>query len=140
MSTPRSAAPATIAVASGCSEARSTAATKVSSSASENPSAGSTSVRAGAPLVIVPVLSSTTVSSLWAVSSASASRIRMPAVAPLPVATVIDSGVASPNAQGQAMISTDTAATSAKTNAGGGPASSHATKAQMATAMTAGTK
>ena len=75
----------------------------------------------GLPLVIVPVLSRTTVSSLCAVSSASAERIRMPAVAPLPVPTVIDSGVARPSAHGQAMISTDTAATRAKTTAGGGP-------------------
>ena len=56
---------------------------------------------------MVPVLSSTMVSSLCAVSSASAERIRMPAWAPFPVPTMIDSGVARPSAQGQAMISTD---------------------------------
>ena len=61
------------------------------------------------PSVIVPVLSRTIVSSLCAVSSASAERIRTPFSAPLPVPTMIDSGVASPSAHGQAMISTDTA-------------------------------
>ena len=55
---------------------------------------------------MVPVLSSTTVSSLCAVSSASADRIRIPARAPLPVPTWMDSGVARPSAHGQAMIST----------------------------------
>ena len=80
-----------------------------------------TSVRAGLPAVMVPVLSSTIVSSLCAVSRASAERIRMPAWAPLPVPTMIDSGVARPSAHGQAMISTATAETSASVNAGGGP-------------------
>jgi hypothetical protein len=63
---------------------------------------------------MVPVLSSTTVSSLCAVSSASAERIRIPARAPLPVPTWIDSGVARPSAHGQAMISTAIADTSAR--------------------------
>jgi len=137
---PRSRAPATIAVASGCSEDASTAATRANRSSGVNPSTGRTSVRAGAPFVMVPVLSSTTMSSLCAVSKASAERIRMPFVAPLPVATVIDIGVARPRAHGQAMISTDTAATRAKMNAGGGPTSTQATKVQMAMAITAGTK
>jgi hypothetical protein len=97
-------------------------------------------VRIGAPLVMVPVLSSTTVFSLWAVSSASAERIRMPLAAAFPVATVIESGVARPSAQGQAMISTATAATRANTPAGGGPKTHHAAKVQIAIAMTAGTK
>ncbi len=55
-----------------------------------------TSVRAGSPRVIVPVLSSTMVLSLWAVSSDSADRIRMPCSAPLPVETMIDSGCRQP--------------------------------------------
>ena len=54
--------------------------------------------------------------------------------------TVIDMGVASPRAQGQAMISTDTAATSAKMNTGGGPTSTQATKVHTAITITAGTK
>ena len=44
---------------------------------------------------------------------ASAERMRVPFSAPLPVPTMIDSGVARPRAQGQAMISTATAATRA---------------------------
>ncbi len=42
-------------------------------------------------------------------SMADASRNRMPSVAALPVATMIDIGVARPSAQGHAMINTDTA-------------------------------
>ena len=64
----------------------------------------------------------------------------MPCAAPLPVPTVIDMGVASPRAQGQAMISTDTAATSAKMNTGGGPTSTQATKVHTAITITEGTK
>ena len=137
---PRSLAPVTMADASGCSEDASTAATSVRSSCGENPGAGSTSVSEGAPLVMVPVLSSTTVSSLCAFSSASAERIRMPFVAPLPVPTVIDMGVARPSAHGQAMISTDTVATSAKIRAGGGPTIAQTAKVQIAIMITAGTK
>ena len=64
----------------------------------------------------------------------------MPCSAPLPVPTVIDIGVARPSAQGQAMISTETAATSANTNAGDGPTSSQIAIVQTAMMMTAGTK
>ena len=46
-------------------------------------------------------------------SSASASRTRMPSCAPRPMPTMIDIGVARPSAQGQAMISTATALSSA---------------------------
>ena len=60
-------------------------------------------VTTGVPWVMVPVLSRTTVSMLWAVSRASADLIRMPFVAPLPVPTIIAVGVASPSAQGQEM-------------------------------------
>ena len=73
-------------------------------------------------------------------SSASASRISTPACAPRPVATMIDIGVASPSAQGQAMISTLTAATKrvaerrARARTRARPA-----KASTATAITAGT-
>ena len=54
-------------------------------------------------------------------SSASASLISTPACAPRPVAVMIDIGVARPSAQGQAMISTETAETMAKTMRGSGP-------------------
>ena len=56
---------------------------------------------------MVPVLSSTTVSMLCAVSSASADLIKIPFAAPLPVPTIIAVGVASPNAHGQEMTRTD---------------------------------
>ena len=95
---------------------------------------------AGLPAVMVPVLSSTMVSSLCAVSSASAERISMPARAPLPVPTMIDSGVASPSAHGQAMISTATADTSASVNAGAGPTTNQTTNVAIAMTITTGTK
>ena len=58
---------------------------------------------------------------LRAASSASAFRISTPAVAPRPVPTMIDIGVANPNAHGHAMISTATAFTSAYASRGCGP-------------------
>src|SRR5450759_1245884 len=61
-------------------------------------------------------------------------------VAPLPVATMIDMGVARPRAQGQAMINTDTAAISAWANLGSGPKKYQTTNATRAMAITAGTK
>ena len=76
--------------------------------ASPNPGAAITSVRAGLPQVIVPVLSSTIVSRRRAACSASPPRKRMPCSAPLPIPTVSDVGVARPSAHGQAMISTVT--------------------------------
>ena len=72
-----------------------------------------TETSCGLPSVSVPVLSTTSVSTLRSTSIASAFRNSTPAVAPLPVATMIDIGVARPSAQGQAMISTATALTSA---------------------------
>ena len=66
----------------------------------------------GLPSVSVPVLSTTSVSTFSMRSSASAFLISTPACAPRPTPTMIDIGVASPSAQGQAMISTATAATS----------------------------
>ena len=62
----------------------------------------------GLALVRVPVLSRTTVVSLWAASRASPPLMRMPDSAPLPVPTIIEVGVASPIAHGQAMIRTAT--------------------------------
>ena len=72
-----------------------------------------TAVTVGLPSVSVPVLSTTSVSTFSIRSSASAFLIRTPACAPRPTPTMIDIGVARPSAQGQAMISTATAATSA---------------------------
>ena len=53
---------------------------------------------------------------------------------------MIDIGVASPSAQGQAMISTATAFTSAWVSRGGGPKVAHTTKVAAAASTTAGTK
>ena len=64
------------------------------------------SVTTGLPWVIVPVLSNTTVFTLWAISSASPDLIRMPFSAPLPVPTIIATGVARPSAQGQEITRT----------------------------------
>ena len=59
---------------------------------------------------MVPVLSSTTVVTRPAISSAWASLIRIPSSAPRPLATRIAVGVASPKAQGQATTNTATVA------------------------------
>ena len=104
----RSSAASTIMRAIGCSLPRSSEA--ASRSISMPPV---TLVMRGLPSVSVPVLSITSVSTFSSRSSASALRIRIPAAAPRPTPTMIDIGVASPSAQGQAMISTDTAAISA---------------------------
>ena len=73
-------------------------------------------------------------------SSASACLTRTPSRAPRPVATMIEMGVASPRAQGHAMMRTETAATTAYASDGLGPNASHAQNATTAMAMTAGTK
>ena len=65
-----------------------------------------TAVTAGLPWVMVPVLSSTTAVRRRACSRASPLEIRMPSSAARPVPTMTAVGVASPRAQGQAMIST----------------------------------
>ena len=70
------------------------------------------SVTANSPVVTVPVLSNTTAVSPRTRWSASLDLKRIPFSAPRPMPTVIDIGVARPSAQGQAMISTETAATS----------------------------
>ena len=77
------------------------------------PGAGSTWTTLGRPSVSVPVLSTTSVSTFSMRSRASASRISTPCCAPRPTPTMMDIGVASPSAQGQAMMSTATAAISA---------------------------
>ena len=72
-------------------------------------------------------------------SSASAFLISTPACAPRPTPTMIDIGVARPSAQGQAMISTLTAATRPNAMRGSGPNYAQTPKAISATTMTAGT-
>ena len=100
-------ASATIASASGCSDIFSSEAAICSISFCGTPSLQSIFVTTGVPWVIVPVLSSTTVSMLWAVSRASADLIRIPLLAPLPVPTIMAVGVARPSAQGQEMTRTE---------------------------------
>ena len=137
--TPRDSAPRTIAAASGCSLLRSSAAASARSDDSSKPGAGSTPTSCGRPSVSVPVLSTTRVSTCRSTSIASASRKSTPACAPFPVATMIESGVASPSAQGQAMISTATAFSSACAMRGSGPTLAQTAKVRAATASTAGT-
>ncbi len=111
----RSSAAAATARAMGCSEECSRAPARRSASVSDTPSARWTAVRVIAPVVTVPVLSRTTVSTRRVVSSTSGPLIRMPNWAPRPVPTMSAVGVASPRAHGQAMISTATAAGNAAT-------------------------
>ena len=95
---------------------------------------------AGRPTVSVPVLSNTTLSTRWSVSSAAALRMSTPCSAPRPVATMIAVGVASPIAHGQAMTSTATALVSAYSIDGAGPSSHQPTNVSAAMTSTAGTK
>ncbi len=128
-----------MAAARACSLERSRDAARRRTSSSAKPGSATTVARRGFPSVRVPVLSTTRVSTFSRRSRASALRIRTPAAAPRPVATMIDIGVARPRAQGQAMISTDTALTTACARRGSGPNSSQAKNASAAIAMTAGT-
>ena len=84
-------------------------------------------------------MSTNKVSTVLSTSMAAASLNSTPRVAPRPVATMIDMGVASPRAQGQAMMSTATALSSASVRLGCGPNMLQAAKVTTAMAMTAGT-
>ena len=97
----------------GCSEASSSAPASRSTSSASSPAAATTSSSVIWPVVTVPVLSSTTVSTRRVDSSTSGPLIRMPSWAPRPVPTISAVGVARPSAHGQAMISTATAAVNA---------------------------
>ena len=74
------------------------------------PFSGRTSTSSMRPSVTVPVLSRTIVPILRVSSSTSGPLMRMPSCAPRPVPTMSAVGVASPRAQGHAMMSTATAA------------------------------
>ena len=130
---------ARMACASGCSLIFSSAAASTSTSARAKPSLATICCTFGTPSVSVPVLSTISVSIFSISSSASASLISTPSRAPRPIPTMTDIGVASPSAQGQAMISTDTAATSPFASPGAGPTIAHTKKASTAAAMTVGT-
>ena len=107
------AAPAATARAIGCSEAFSSAPASRRTVSRSSPSAVITSSNVIWPVVTVPVLSSTIVSTFRVLSSTSGPLIRMPSCAPRPVPTSSAIGVARPRAQGQATISTATAAVKA---------------------------
>mmetsp|Transcript_66872 Transcript_66872/g.142975 ORF Transcript_66872/g.142975 Transcript_66872/m.142975 type:complete len:219 (-) Transcript_66872:1335-1991(-) len=87
-----------------CSE-RGTA-TQASDKALRGPVTIATAESAGAPSVMVPVLSKTMASSLAEVSRAAAVLTRQPRFAATPVATITAIGVAKPIAQGHAIIRT----------------------------------
>jgi hypothetical protein len=72
--------------------------------------------------------------------SASPLRKSTPSSAARPVPTMIEVGVARPIAQGQAMMRTATALTSAKVSAGCGPKASQTAKVRSAMPITTGTK
>ena len=94
----------------------------------------------GFPTVRVPVLSTTSVSTFRIVSIASAFLNNTPIVAPFPVATMIDIGVARPSAHGQAMIRTATALMIAWAIRGSGPTVAQTIAVVTAMPTTAGTK
>src|SRR3546814_10949187 len=98
------------------------------------------SVSSGWPLVRVPVLSRAIISASRSVCSASPFRKRTPISAARPVPPLLEVGVASPIAQGQAMIRTATALTRATVRAGAGTRLSHVTQVHAATGTTAGQK
>ena len=106
-------AAARMAFANGCSENDSAAAASASTSSSLCPSLVCRPVTAGSPLVRVPVLSKSTVSTVRIDSSASRSLIRTPPLAARSVAIETTNGIARPSACGQAMTSTVMARTTA---------------------------
>ena len=95
------------AFASGCSLFFSSAPASSSNVFSSYPGSHTRSVTRGSPLVMVPVLSSATICTLPASSSETAVLKRIPFFAPIPLPTMIATGVASPSAHGQLMTSTD---------------------------------
>ena len=72
------------------------------------------SVVFGSPLVMVPVLSRATICIFPVSSRETAVLNMMPFLAPIPLPTMMATGVASPRAQGQLMTSTEIARASAK--------------------------
>ena len=92
------------------------------------------------PVVTVPVLSSTTVSTSRVDSRTSGPLIKMPSCAPRPVPTINAVGVANPSAHGQAMINTATAAVNAVVALSVAAAVSQNPRVPNASAITIGTK
>ena len=139
MRRPRASAPSVRAFASGCSLARSMPAARASHRSCGMLPTETAASSTGRPSVRVPVLSITRVSARSRRWSDFASRISTPSRAPRPTPVITDTGVASPSAHGQAMMSTDTAATSALASEGAGPNVAQAAKVTAATITTAGT-
>ena len=135
-----SVAPSTIAAASGCSLPRSSPAARASIVVSSHGSLALTETSLGFPRVRVPVLSTTSVSTFLSVSIVSAFLKSTPTVAPLPLATIIDIGVARPRAHGQAMINTATALIRAWVSFGSGPTSAQIMNVTIDMPTTVGTK
>ena len=112
------AAPAAMARAIGCSEASSSGADEAQRLVARRRRRRRRRRRALIlPVVTVPVLSSTIVSTRRVDSSTSGPLMRMPSWAPRPVPTSRAVGVARPSAHGQAMMSTATAAVNATVGA-----------------------
>ena len=137
---PCSAAPRTMAAASGCSLLCSSEAASCSNSFAVIPSDGSVSTSRGFPSVSVPVLSITSVVTFSRRSRASAFFTSTPSCAPRPTPTMIDIGVARPRAQGHAMIRTATAFTIAWARRGSGPTKIQIKNVSTAAPTTNGTK
>ena len=112
----RRAASRTTASARGCSERASRAAVTRKTSASAMPSA-ETARTPNCPSVSVPVLSKATTRVSRARSKASRLRTKMPCWADMAVAFTMTSGIAKPNACGQAITITGTMRVSAKSGA-----------------------
>ncbi len=103
----------TMAAAIGCSDRDSRAAARARASVRSTPGEGATSASSMRASVRVPVLSTTATSTCSARSSTSPPLMITPSWAPRPVPTMMAVGVAKPRAQGQAMMSTATAAVKA---------------------------
>ena len=103
---PRASAAVTTARAKGCSLGSSAAAAKARTWSSVYPAAGAMPSTAGSPLVKVPVLSNSTVSTVRMLSSAIRSFTRTPPRAARSVAIETTNGIARPSACGQAITNT----------------------------------
>ena len=125
------------ALASGCSLFCSNEYAYNSNSSIDTPSAATISVTCGSPFVIVPVLSRHTISIFPVSSSDTAVLNNIPCFAPTPFPTMIATGVASPNAHGQLITSTEMPLANAKPMLA--PVSSQTTIVTSAITMTVGT-
>ena len=126
-----------IALATGCSLACSSAPANDNNSDRVTPSAHTTSTNCIIPVVTVPVLSNTTVSTRRVPCNTSAPLMTIPICAARPLPTINAVGVASPKAQGQAMINTATAAVKACEMSS--PITHHTTNVAMEITITVGT-